>query len=66
MSAILPRFRARRPPLDVPMSLGPADSEPGGEPGQGEQRADDVPASRSRLRAIFACHSDALGPVNRS
>ena len=26
------------------MSLGPADSEPGGEPGQGEQRADDVPA----------------------
>ncbi len=26
------------------MNLGPADSEPGGEPGQGEQSADDVPA----------------------
>ena len=26
------------------MSLGPADSEPGGEPGQGKQSADDVPA----------------------
>jgi hypothetical protein len=41
------------------MSLGPADSEPGGEPGQGEQSADDVPAWLAPGDAQGEC---TLGP----